>query len=720
MKNLFYPLLFATAFVATACTSTKETDFDTPVDPNGKTAISFVGESNNHPVTRAGFKINTHIAMHIRSNKSGANDVCETRTVANALKDDTQSDETISSIEAPSDENVRYWDDAYGRDANLSVFAIAVPGKDNTLKNNSKSLTDLLDGNSTWNDSELTETIAWTVSADQSGDNTIDNEDLVYSNNIQGDNKMKFNTTSGKFDQGNLQFNHALCRITVNLKKGEGFTGENTFQFTDGSNVKVLGVPTTGTFDVENGTWETTDKTGVTKMAETKKDDDFKPDHAFLAQIIPIYTINNTSKEPVLSFVIDNNQYYVTQTQMFEALKDNKNISSDKKTATDILFENGRNYVFNITVGKTKITNVTSTVVDWIDVKGTYDINNSHYSFSLFNQGTAVTTDNSFKFYRYQDATITDIKTDESKSKAWFGNYTASTNLTYNTTDSRWETEWFFEDNTKFYHFRTTSYENVTDANYHKDATNGDYFTMTSGALSSEVGKGTDYLWGAPFVSSTTSPIQYNPSDGYTALLSPAVGATKAALNMTELHMMSNIKIVLKTTDQPAATNNAVVLYDGSTTPKGSTIAITNFYTQGDVNMGSGKVSPKTLNETAAGVQISSPATTSSTTFYKTEYTETNEFSYSVVPQSLVEGTRKVGLIITTPDNNQYVITDISKIAVSSNTGSLNQGSTINYWYPGHRYIYTITLTKTGIANITCSVVDWITITANQNISLEN
>ena len=186
--------------------------------------------------------------------------------------------------------------------------------------------------------------------------------------------------------------------------------------------------------------------------------------------------------------------------------------------------------------------------------------------------------------------------------------------------------------------------------------------------------------------------------------------------------MMSNIKIVLKTTAQPTATNNAIVLYDESATQKGSTIAITNFYTEGDVNMGSGKVTPKTLDETGTGVRISSPVITSSTDFYKTEYTETNEFSYCVVPQSLVEGSRKVGLVITTPDKNQYfVVNDLSKIAVSGTSNSKNQGSVIDCWYPGHQYIYTITLTKAGIANITCSVVDWIEITAdNKNISLED
>ena len=256
MKNLFYPLLFTTALVSAACSNDLENDGNA-TDPSNKTAISFVGE-DNAAMTRYGFATNTHIAMHIRSNKNGSTtdgNVRETRTMASALADATLSDASFSSIEAPSNENVRYWDDAYGRSAQLSVFAVAVPGKDYTLKNDGKSLTDLLAGNGTWSTGALSEEIAWTVSADQSGAKVIANEDLTYSNNISATGKggaKSYNYTSsaydtandgclqfrlkddtmqdgpGKFDQGNLKFNHALSRITVNLVKGTGY-GEGSF-----------------------------------------------------------------------------------------------------------------------------------------------------------------------------------------------------------------------------------------------------------------------------------------------------------------------------------------------------------------------------------------------------------------------------------------------------------------------------------------------------------
>lgn len=754
MKNLFYPLLFATALVSAACSNDMESDANT-TDPSNKSAISFIAENNNRAVTRAGFDNPTKIAMHIRSNEVGTTNVKETSTLVNALGDGGADYSKIQLDEA----YLRYWDDAHGRNSQLSVFAIAIPDNAANTNNGEENTLEKILGTSTnWN-TALDEEIDWVLTSKQTSSDILAQEDLVYSNNIQanedlgkdgvrsydatvtgtddekytkkGNGQLKFRLLTsetdgpGKFDRGHLEFHHALCRMTVNLKKGEGY-GDGTFKFKTGTNVSILKVPTKGSFNIETGVWDTSDETGISLMAETAKDAVFKPDYAFQAQMVPNYKINSSSTDNVLSFIIDNNQYYITQAQMYAALKDNTNISTGKKTATDITMENGRNYVFNITVGKTKIINVTATVVNWIDVKGNYSLDNHHYSFDLYKQGTKITAANSFKFYRHQDATITSIKTEASDSKAWFGNYSQPTTFSYDDASSAWKTDWFYEDNTKFYHFRTTSYENVTDANYHSDATKGDYFTMTSGAISSEDGKGTDYLWGAPLVKDLVSstPLEYNKNneDGYSYYISPAIGANNSVINMTQMHMMSNIKIVLKTTGEPAANNNAITLYDANASTKGSTIAITNFYTQGDVSMGSGKVTPKTLNTEAAGVLITSPSDESVSDFFSTEFTQTNEFSYSVVPQSLVDGTRKVGLLITTPDKNQYfVVEDLSQIAVSENGGSLNQGTMIDCWYPGHQYIYTITLTKTGIKNITCSVVGWVDVTAtDQKISLED
>ena len=103
---------------------------------------------------------------------------------------------------------------------------------------------------------------------------------------------------------------------------------------------------------------------------------------------------------------------------------------------------------------------------------------------------------------------------------------------------------------------------------------------------------------------------------------------------------------------------------------------------------------------------------------------ETNEFTYFIVPQTLVEGQTYVGLEIQTPDNNiYYVVKKLSEIKASSvgNNGTQVPNEAIKWWYPNHSYLYTITLKKTGIENITCTLVDWTEVTgSNQNVTIED
>lgn len=728
MKNLFYPLLFATALVSAACSNDLENDGNA-TDPSNKTAISFVGEDNAAALTRYGFAANTHIAMHIRSNKNGSTangDVRETRTVANALADATQSDVSFSTIEAPSDENVRYWDDAYGRSAQLSVFAVAVPGKGNTLKNNSTSLTDLLAGTGTWSTGALSEEIAWTVSADQSGADVIANEDLTYSNNISatGEGGAKsYNYTSsaydatnngclqfrlkdanmqdgpGKFDQGNLKFNHALSRITVNLVKGTGY-GEGSFSFAKDTNIKILNVPTAGKLDIEQGSWDVTTSSYIKKMATTTLASGAT--YSLQAQILPTYTFTDGSDTNVLEFIIDDNKYFVTQDMMLDALNSGQNT-----TESSLTMEKGKNYVFTITVGKSKIINVTAKLEPWINVEAAnQNMDNSHISLTLFNNasGTAATK---FDLYRLNDESD-EINTGVSNSKKWGGNYTDKASLTAGS-NNVWTTAWFFENNKSFYHFRTVN-EGIKIEGTTDNAVD-DYFVITSGTQADH-----DYHWGAPFLSSTTSPIQYSKTEGYAATLSPAIGATNSTINMTELHMMSNINVVLRTTK----TSDAVALEANDNQCE---VSLTYFYANGQVKMGNGLVTPTgDLSPSASFTKPEKGLDASDATYKKTD-----AFTYAVVPQALKrEGTGDiyVGITIKTPDNNQYyVVKSLSDIIATTNGGSQNQSKDekVAFWYPNHNYTYTFTLTKAGISNVTCTVEKWVNVTAeNKDISLED
>ena len=729
MKNLITPLLMATALIATACTNTN--DIITPdVDPSGKTPISFVGENSNAPITCAGFSDNTQIAMHIRSvNKKETTKIKETRILAKASADATMSSVSFSNIDGANTDYIRYWDDAYGRDAKLSIFAVAVPGTMSpTNGTENKSLVDLLSGDATWKENaNLTETIKWAVSTDQSGATTIANEDLAYSNNIKenGTNSVyewDFNAESpnyksttiggemqfqlkksgdtdgpGKFNKGHLVFNHALSRITVHLIKGDGFVGENSFNFATGTNVTIKGVHTTGTLNIENGSWAlpTTTPTGISKMATTTKASGAT--HSLVAQMMPGFVINKDNDTNVLEFTIDGNAYYVTQDMMFNALEGKDGTTTVSNTIT---MEQGKNYVFNITVKKTQISNITASLQPWADVKAdnqTLD-NSKDNTITFYKKGTENKT---FDLYRL-------CVSSASSETTWGGNYTDRAEITDG--NGLITSNWFFDNDNSYYHFRSVSHgRTINEAGTDTD----DYFDITSGS---------DFFWGAPIKSSITSnTIKYNKDNGYTDAINPAIGATTQAINLTEFNVMSKINVILRTTK----TDNKVVLDNG--TDK-CDVELTYFYASGQVKMGNGLVS--TTGNLTSTASFEKPTTAAHNDANAANYTVTDEYTYSVVPQSLVRsatltpGHLYVGITITTVDGNKYYITEkLSDIMPSDIGGSQNQTSTgkITEWFPNHSYTYYFTLTKTGITNVTCSVQPWVDVTAtNQNISLED
>ena len=692
MKNLFYPLLMATAFVATACTNNLEDDV-TPVDPNGKTPISFVGETSNTPVTRAGFADATQIVMHIRSTKAKDDSkIRETRTLATAAIDKTRDDFSTSAV-GQTGAYTRYWDDAYGRDAQLSVFAIAVPEKtyeDATLEN---KLTGVSGGN-VWEDAALSELVTWTVSTDQSESGKLAAEDLVYSNNIQGadndesnDKRLKFKLNSGSptngpgtFDQGKLEFHHALSRITVNLVKGTGFAA-GSFNFTSTSgNVNLINVPVSGKLDLVGGGWSEPTLGTISGMELQSSSAD---KYSLMAQMLPGYVINSTGTDVnMLSFEIDNNTYYVTQAQMYAAL-DNAPASDKEKIKFEnnsVTMQKGYNYVFNITVNKTSVV-VTATLAAFEKVTaGDINKDNSHGELTFKTTGA---NDDDFKLYRLEDS--------ENASKTnWFGTYTAADPKDVKEDNGVWKTGWYFENDAAYYHFRAVN-SNAT-VEHSSTATAGDYFIMSSGT--------TDYHWGAPMV----ADISYDKDNGkgYASAISNAIRATSSTIKLTKLHMMSSIHIVLRTTTG----KDAVVLEDEANDKK-CVVELTKFYKDGKVNMGNGLVTI-TSDALTANMPFAAPAFGTEKVESDTRLKLKKPFTLYVVPQEVKRSGDAIGLTITTPDGNVYTISDLS-----ASTSTL-------FWEPNHEYTYTFTLTKAGVV-VTCTVQAWVPVSAgSSDISLED
>lgn len=753
MKKYFFHVAMATTLLASASCSSDVMEELIPTNQKSLIEFSMSEGIQSGPAQRAvtagAFPEGSNIIMHIRSNQDGGTtNVRRNKALAVANVHNDHSDLTFELGQQ------RYWDDAFGRSAHLSVYAVAVPGTGNT--HNTK-LQDVLSGGvveNVWtscNDAdEITTT--WTVTTDKQTEDILKNEDLVYSNNIQaggtdgrtwydwehatwkpaahtgvegqhGNGCLRFlNETAdpssrGYFDKGHLKFTHALSRITITLVEGTGFNNSSDadFQFTHtkvaaGSNIKLEGMNTSGKLNMKTGVWDILPCQDIKVMSgsTTAAAGDYK------AQMLPDYVINKDGAQNVMSFEIDDNIYYVTQGDLFQALASveaNKNAEFGY-TETGYTMMQGINYHFTITVNKKQIDNITATVLDWNTVTaGNFPLDNSHVEFSLKDvTGTAC---NDIKFFRRAEDLGT-IYTDDSYTADDFsGQYEGPAALTE--TDAVTHTyktdAWYYENNKTAYHFRTLN----TKAN---DALAGDQatFSLTHGPKTDAY----DYHWGAPMKHDAN--LSYNPTanEGFKANIHKGITSTTSPLKITEFHMLSWVDVILKTSSDGSKVNL-----------KNATVTVNRIKPDATVDMGTGYIAP-------TGDLTSKKMTDPSFDGWTGTETETGAYSWQFIPQTLVRNAEAdvnpsytsaadndyVGITIKTTDNNEYyIVKKLSEIKVTSvdDERDHTNGSYIKRWYPGHHYVYSITITKKGITDITATLLNWNTVNAGDiDIDLED
>ena len=792
MKRNLYP--FAAAFLLLAAASCEKNGIDPNIPDDQKESITFSMSdgSNAGPATKAGFTgADTRIVARFQSDEKGTSNVRYTRTVLKAAKDNTGGTDDFSLVTYYTTDNTRYWDDAFGRKGQISVYAVAIPNSTSDSK-----LTDAkLGGGATWaTETTPNNSIQWDVTYGTQTTTTLADEDLVYSNNIQSTGKngryvWDFTTNpegypanngkadghndgclvftqksgaqasdAGHFDKGHLVFNHALSRLTITLVEGTGFdkttaNKDNDFKFTNSANIKLLSMPYTGTLNIKEGSWGSISPKDIEKLISSSTTAN-KADETFSAQMLPGKVFGANSAANVMQFVIDDNTYYITEKMVYDALttgswftdaSDEAKAAAGYNAGTSVTMTQGHNYTLTITVNKTGISNVTATLAPWVEVAGSMTVNNAHISLTLNTSGTTCNKDiDLYRLVDNNDSYDTDQYVFNYEGKRWFGNY--STDSKYKTTlehsalaNGKWTTPWYFESNKEYYHFRTVNKGTTIKGN--TDDTN-DYFEISAGPQAS-----TDPHWGAPMKSSTgTTWLQYDIANGYEAHLHYAIGATESQIAIQELHMMSNINVILETPSD----GGKVMLYD-ATNQVGTIIKITRLAKNGTVEMGRGLVTPTAPTGSGddtwakADVTMTAPANTSAADYFTTtgvtNGTQSKTYTYAVVPQSLSRDFTSeddddyVGIFIQTPDHNQYyVVKKLSEIYATtvsntrdqaqyneSGTDAEKEASKIKRWYPGHTYTYTFTITKKGIENITCTVADWVTVTGKDTpIDLES
>lgn len=747
-----------------------------------------------------------------------------TRTVAVAStekSDDEHSvlNETHSDVSFPSNSPhyYRYWDDAWGRFSKLSVFAVAIPGYtisdvlsdnilagidgcsgDETVTNKTNDATKVSDINTKWFTETENEKCEWEVPTTEQTHDTNAEYDLCYSNNIQMGGKKgvyqyswdvnnkwvltgnkvhdgqlqwrpkETGSTNGKFDEGNMVFKHALCKVTIELTEGTGFNNSSTDDFNfkknveTSTNVELLNFPYKGKLNLLDGNWSDIIYGTISKLQETTNvDGNNKPTQPTTVRTVTGLTLpgknlyNDTNNS--LHFNIDDNDYYITGKTIANAIQDYYKKNPSAEGADELkefsVMKEGHHYLIKINVNKSEIKNVTAQLIDWEQVQSTpIDPSNAYIKISLkgnSNSGATITDGSKFNIYRKSSQnpgeepgydnyeTAYNNFEDYQWDKGYEGPSPSKTDK-----NNVWNTGWNWPDNKTYYHLRAVG-DNASSSpscpNVLTDATNGDYFDIKSGDIDGPDYR--DYIWGAPFSKlQSGEKLSYSITNGFDGKASEnnsgnhqiykAIGATNDVINMLFFHMTAQVFFNITTTTE----DNKVTLRSGTESPYNETkVEILRFYQQGKVYMGTGKV--ETTNSTTDAQQISFSKYTDETS----SKGAISSHTFGVVPQTLNRetGTKtgnqyKVGLRITTPDGNQYVIEDISTVYASTvtendiqnpythETSSSGTKYKIDRWYPGYKYTYTIRITKKGIDNITAQLLNWETVeSGNIDINLE-
>ena len=738
-------------------------------------------------MTRSGFTANTKVVMRIKAQGAAATDVRFAQVVATASAETTVADacntgyglaDTHSHLTYAAGQE-RYWDDAFGRDSKLTVYAVAVPNKsvtDNIIADNMLDQASPTTVSPGWYTvaSEKTK-IDWQVSTIQTAD-TRSIEDLAYSNNIKAGESVNkgcyrqswdgsdwkksmelgqmiwqskdpddATVTVGQFDKGHLVFKHALSWLTIVLKEGSGFNNASATDFAwtkDNAaatqNITLKGFPTSGQLDLSNGAWSPTTSSNITQLHDvTTIPVTAQTTRQLEAYVLPGTELDNNANN-VVEFEIDNAKYYVSGDQIAEAIKANYSTTSPYASFTTI--EAGKHYIVNLTVSKKGVSNVTAAILDWETVNSSDATpDNVYCTFTFEDRGTKLVEADAAQFNLYRAAKTADdyIIGTTTANYDWTTGYTTTPATKSYDTDHWKTTDWFWVNNLTYYHFRAAGTGKSANGNPTViNDTSGDYFPITSGAVTGSDYR--DYVWGAPFTYvDNTYLMKYDGTNGFSRncdddayQISQALGATNSQINMLLFHMTSQINVTVKTT---TGTDKVALYDDNGTTDDTSDDVITRvemlrFLKDGKVLMGTGAVS------------TTSTTRTESDYFAKGTYTAESgdtpaqvvNSSFGIVPQALswggaTAGTETIGLRITTPDGNQYIVKDLSTCrATVSNTNLVipyagTSPYTINVWYPHYKYNYTVTLAQAGVTNITAAVLAWEEVSGDLGtISLEN
>ena len=750
-----YTLLLSIALLAACSSSDALTGGSTTDHPNGAIELSAgIVEGGSALVTRAGAEDNhgkhltltenTKLALRVSGTWTGHTPSPVVQTTTATVGSETSPDSKHNTLGCSP---TLYWDDygtadpanyndankaddsnsAYGRGVGLTIYGVAIDGK----KDAAPAVSD-------WN------ALPWTLSNNQAANNEKPaDKDLLISNNVQGTKvtDKELDTGNYKFDEKDygklLEFRHALSKITVNLKAGDGFDGafgSTTVQLTsnEGTPNDATAWPIiTGKVNVANGSVDIASAGQGTHSAITMYHNTSAtlPTGYHAVHEALVMPGSAFKKDAIIARInADGNIYYVNSTKIREAINAEAHNTDDPTVA-------GKNYVINVIVNKTEIE-VTATVVDWTTVNAAEVAPKIKIDVDYGVPGTAVNV-NKFSFYR--SLSLNDGYS-EGDSYKINGYYRRAAEL--NRSGDTWtmSPQRYWSNHNQHFQFRLV-WPNTTTAKKEGDNENvdpdrpGEYVQKWRPHVEDKTYGTTNYqvieIWNDPFqdvdpnktdISSVEGNI-YHPYPSNLAIARPDVGeneectnnepghtrtnlysggicATEGKINLTFRFVMSQVEVQLTTT---STSSSAVRLDDAK-------VELVNAYTHGYVMLGDRTVKPD-------GEQ-----TTDELDFWKKETvggTDTRFFRSAIVPQELTfseaqaSGNLKFKITITNGDGTKDVYyADVEPILKSDASGKVAPNGK---WESGVRYVYHLNVSKTLI-KATATLANWQTVEASQEI----
>ena len=574
-----------------------------------------------------------------------------------------------------------YWDDygtadpdnTVGRSKGLTIYGVAVDGY-KTEENfalpseTNNNLTTI----SNW------EALPWTLPANQTSGWA--NYDLLTSNNIKegegSDGTLKFDAVKDNTASDLLVFTHAMSKITVNLKAGEGFPGytesSSNAKFEKIPSVKLLSLYNSGTYNVETKC-PNASKTATDIQMHLSSGGAGNNTATFDALVFPgnSWIAESANSTNILELEADGNIYKVTAEKLFDAMNA-KNHSA---------ITQGYNYVLNITVNKTKV-NVEATIKDWDKVNSdpvTPEINISA------NYGQPVTGSNAFtkSFDLYRSTTI---ETGYDENGTADGITPAATYI-YSGTSGSWNKTIYWPNHETHYFFRGVYPQG------HTVITEGgnDVISVTNATYTQETAP-SDLMIALPRSSG-------NCTNHGTDIETNGICATKGTITMNFEYAMSKVELRLKS-------DGAVGFDYVDLTQSDTKVEIIDGYKKGKIKLEDGLHT--TYTDSDKGDYGLSKQATPASGFQMSTLD-------AIVPQELSDNVLFKITVKNSDGTTDVYTAQVNKIKGKKASETTATATEITEWKHGEHYIYTLDVKKSQIF-VSATITDWTTVNASDDV----